>query len=356
MSRPAGRRARRLGLVVNPTAGGGRAARTGRLVHDALRAEGHRVHDLSAPDARRAGDDAGQAVAAGAVDALVVVGGDGMVHLGAQAVAGTGVPLGIVAAGSGNDFARTLGLPARDPGAACARLCAALDADVPAVRPVDALHVRGHGPDRWVAGAVSAGLDAAVNARANATRRPRGPARYALAALREIAGYRPWSYRLTFDGIPDPAAGRGARPWPGPDGRWAGRAALVTVANTPRIGGGVRVAPGARVDDGLLDVVVATDLSRPAAAAAFPSMFVGAHRHHPQVHVVRARGVLVEPGPDTPGGRPGRERPTPSGREHRHQHLRPDAYGDGEHLGALPLRVTARAGALHVLDAPAPRR
>lgn len=365
MSRPAGRPARRLGLVVNPTAGGGRAVRTGRLVHDALRAAGHRVHDLSAPDARRAGDDAGQAVATGAVDALVVVGGDGMVHLGAQAVAGTGVPLGIVAAGSGNDFARTLGVPARDPGAACARLCAALGTDVPTVRAVDALHVRGAGLDRWVAGAVSAGLDAAVNARANATPRPRGPARYALAALREIAGYRPWSYRLTFDGVHDPdhatrperperseRSGDDARRWLGPDGRWAGRAALVTVANAPRIGGGVRVAPGARVDDGLLDVVVATDLSRPAAAAAFPSMFVGAHLHHPRVHVVRARGVLVEPGPATPTGRPGRERPTPSDRERP----LPDAYGDGEHLGALPLRVTARAGALHVLDAPARRR
>jgi diacylglycerol kinase (ATP) len=373
---------RRLGVVVNPTAGKGRAASAGLGVLAGLRRAGHDVVDLTAPDAgaalaraRRAVDGTVGVGGRGApVDALVVVGGDGMVHLGAQAVAGTGVPLGIVPVGTGNDFAATLGLPVRDPASAGAALCRALDAGPAGLRSLDAAFATGPGLEpggRWLAGAVSAGLDAAVNARANRLRHPRGSARYTVAAALELVRYRPWSYRLTFDGVADlddhPAllavASRGGRRpadgradggalgprrsragdvlhlGPGPAGTatWTGRAALVTAANGPRIGGGIRVAPGASLDDGLLDVLVATDLSRPGALAVFPSMFTGGHVRRRKVHVVRARAVTIEPGPDAwvAGER-----------------ALPVAHADGERLGPLPLRVEARARALQVLVAP----
>jgi len=352
----------RLGVVVNPTAGKGRAARIGRVVEDALGIAGHHVRDLSGPGAAAALVRARTAVDAGDVDALIVVGGDGMVHLGAQGVAGTQVPLGIVGVGTGNDFAHTLGLPVGDPARACAALCHALASGDGGIRAVDLAHASGPGlahdagattgagaltaaPVRWVAGAVSAGLDAAVNARANTMHRPRGSSRYTIAALRELGGYRPWSYRLTFDDVADVAGATtgsapGLRLRPGAGGSlgWTGRAALVTAANGPRIGGGIRVAPTARVDDGYLDVLVATDLSRAGALAVFPSMFAGAHVRHRKVHVVRARAVTIEPGPDAWASG---ERPLP------------EAYGDGERLGPLPLRVAARAGALRVLVPPA---
>lgn len=278
-----------------------------------------------------------------------------MVHLGAQAVAGTGVPLGIVPVGTGNDFAATLGLPVRDPAAAGAALCRALDAGPAGRRPVDAALVTGPGlapGTRWVAGAVSAGLDAAVNARANQLRHPRGSARYTVAAALELVRYRPWSYRLTFDGVVDPDDGgeqgghgghgrRGdrlhLRPGPAGTATWTGRAALVTAANGPQIGGGIRVAPAASLDDGLLDVLVATDLSRPGALLVFPSMFTGGHVRRRKVHVVRARAVTVEPGPDAWAAG---ERPLPV------------THADGERLGPLPLRVEARARALQVLVEP----
>ncbi|MEU2201115.1 diacylglycerol kinase family protein [Isoptericola sp. NPDC019482] len=347
-------------MVVNPTAGKGRAAHAGAGVLAGLRRAGHDVVDLTAPDAdaalaraRAAVDGAGGA-GGRPVDALVVVGGDGMVHLGAQAVAGTDVPLGIVPVGTGNDFAATLGLPVRDPAAAGAALCRALDAGAAGRRPVDAALVTGPGlrigapgdagGPRWVAGAVSAGLDAAVNARANLLRHPRGSARYTVAAALELLRYRPWSYRLTFDGVVDRVDGvdggrRALRLRPGPAGTatWSGRAALVTAANGPQIGGGIRVAPAASLDDGLLDVLVATDLSKAGALAVFPSMFTGGHVRRRKVHVVRARGVTIEPGPDAwVAG----ERPLPV------------AHADGERLGPLPLRVEVRARALQVLVAP----
>lgn len=357
MGRPgASTRARRLGVVVNPTAGKGRAASAGEGVLAGLRRAGHDVVDLSGPDAdaalaraRAAVDGSGRpGIAPGRpVDALVVVGGDGMVHLGAQAVAGTDVPLGIVPVGTGNDFAATLGLPVRDPAAAGAALCRALDAGPAGRRPVDAALVTGPGltgDPRWVAGAVSAGLDAAVNARANRLRHPRGSARYTVAAALELARYRPWSYRLTFDDVADPGSGgTGAtlRLRPGPAGTatwtWTGRAALVTAANGPQIGGGIRVAPAASLDDGLLDVLVATDLSRAGALAVFPSMFTGAHVRRRKVHVVRARALTIEPGPDAWAAG---ERELPV------------AHADGERLGLLPLRVEVRARALQVLVAP----
>ncbi|MCK0115430.1 diacylglycerol kinase [Isoptericola sp. S6320L] len=329
--------ARRLGVVVNPVAGGGRGARAGRELLDALRAAGHDATDLSGRDLQQATARARTAVATGSLDALVVVGGDGMVHLGTQAVAGTGTPLGVVAVGTGNDFATCLGLPVRDHVAAGSGLLAALAAG--AERTVDAIRVTSPGrPDRWVAGAVSAGLDAAVNARANAMRHPRGPARYTLAALAEIVAFRAWAYTLHLEDVTDaadlpltqPDGGTGAR-------TWTGRAAMVTAANTDRIGGGIRVAPHASVDDGLLDVLVAPVLTRAGAATIFPLMFSGRHVHRRDVHLLRARAVTIAPAPppaaDLPAG-------TTS---------LPEAHGDGERLGPLPVTARAVPGAVRLL-------
>ncbi|WP_130413110.1 diacylglycerol/lipid kinase family protein [Xylanimonas ulmi] len=339
----------RLGVVVNPTAGKGRGERVGRDVVDRLAATGHDVWDLSGHSADLALEHTRRGLADG-LDALIVVGGDGMVHLGVQAVAGTAIPLGVVAVGTGNDFATTLGLPVREATPALDTLLAALDAGEAGVRAVDAIRVTGDGLSsrkqageslRWVAGAVSAGLDAAVNERANAMLRPRGEARYVVAALREIAGYRAWHYHLTFEHTQgDDAAIDALRSLPGftdlgpeADGdgrrlRWDSRGALVTASNGATIGGGIPVAPHAAIDDGLLDIVVAGDVGRGGASVLFPQILAGGrHLGHPLVRVVRARALDIQPGDG---------------------HI-PSAFGDGEHLGALPLRAELVPGALRVL-------
>ncbi|MCL1871849.1 MAG: diacylglycerol kinase [Promicromonosporaceae bacterium] len=345
----------RLGVVVNPTAGKGRGARVGRDVVDRLVATGHDVYDLSGHTADLALEHARRAVADG-LDALVVVGGDGMVHLGVQAVAGTPTPLGIVAVGTGNDFAGKVGLPVGQAHAGVATLLTALEAGAAGVRAVDAIHVTGDGlshrktaggASRWVAGAVSAGLDAAVNERANAMLRPKGSARYVVAALREIAAYRAWQYQLTFEHVDaDPAALAALctlegmhDDGPEPDGdgrrlRWNAPGALVTAANGSTIGGGIPVAPLADISDGLLDVVLAGDVGRAGASVLFPMILAGGrHLGHDRVRVVRARAVRIDPADGA-------------------SHL-PSAFGDGEHLGTLPLRAELRPGALHVLVPPA---
>ncbi|MFF3063688.1 diacylglycerol/lipid kinase family protein [Oerskovia sp. NPDC057915] len=340
----------RLAVVVNPTADRGRGRGDGARTLALLREAGHHVLDLSAPNAPLALENARDAVAGrtngrtkGAgqggtapVDALVVVGGDGMVHLGVNAVAGTGIPLGVVAAGTGNDFASALDLPVHDVPAAVTLLLDALSArstgtggvrvvDAARAEPLDADLNPRPGRGRWFCGVLSAGLDAAVNAHANALTWPRGSAKYVRAVASELARFRPYGYRITADLAPGTAPDDVAHPFV-----WTSPGTVVAVANGHRFGGGVQIAPDAQVDDGLLDLVTAGPLTRLGAARVFPGMYQGKHVHHPAVDVRRATTVLLEA---TDDGRPP-----------------PPAFADGERISHLPVRVTIAPGALHVLD------
>ncbi|MBE7700364.1 diacylglycerol kinase family lipid kinase [Oerskovia sp. Sa1BUA8] len=337
--RPAPRPAR-LAVVVNPTADRGRGRGDGLRTLALLREAGHDVVDLSAPNAPLALENARDAVAgrgpAGRVDALVVVGGDGMVHLGVNAVAGTHVPLGVVAAGTGNDFASALDLPVHDVPAAVGLLTTALaarSAGTGGVRVVDAARAEPLDTDlaprpgraRWFCGVLSAGLDAAVNAHANALTWPRGGAKYVRAVASELARFHPYGYRITADLAPGDGPDAAAHPFV-----WSSPGTVVAVANGHRFGGGVQIAPDAAIDDGLLDLVTAGPLTRLGAARVFPGMYRGKHVHHPAVDVRQVTSVLLEA---TDAGRPP-----------------PPAFADGERISRLPVRVRVVPGALHVLD------
>lgn len=295
---------RRVGLVVNPASNGGRAAALAGPVRMRLRAHGVESEDLSAATATEAAGRAARAVAGGNVHALVVVGGDGAVHLGANAVAGTAVPLGVVPAGSGNDVARAAGLPLGDPDAAVDHLVSALSRGG---RPVDAVRWDGATGGGWYLAVLAAGFDALVNERANGWRWPPGRLRYTAAIVRELPVFRPRAYRVVLDGelLETPAT-------------------LVCVANTPSYGGGLRVAPDARLDDGLLDVVVLGQVGRADLVRLYPKVFTGGHVRHPAVAVSRARRVEV----DAPGV---------------------VGYADGERLAPLPLTCTVVPGAVRLL-------
>lgn len=300
-----------LGVVVNPAANGNRGGRPGAGVIRELTAAGHHVTDLSGESAETALNRAREACTgtAGKPDALIVVGGDGMVHLGVNAVAGTEVPLGLVAIGSGNDFARNVGLPAHNGLDALHALERALEAGP---RRIDVLRATGAFGTRRTACVVSVGIDAAVNARANSYRFPPGGGKYIRAALTELRGFRPFGYTITIDGE--------RREMPG---------TLVAVANGRYFGGGMQIAPRAVLDDGLADVVVAGALTPWETLRIFPRLYEGTHVHHPAVEIVRAREVTVEP--LAPHPEP------------------PEAYGDGERIGPVPLRIAVEAGAVRLL-------
>jgi diacylglycerol kinase (ATP) len=292
-------------LLVNPTSGGGRGVAAGEQALALLSRAGHDVRRLVAPTAERLRADASAALRDGA-RAVIVVGGDGMVHLGTTLVAGTEVCLGVVAAGSGNDNARELGLPVRDTPRAVRAVDEALRSG--RSRAVDAARWGGEGgTSGWFAGVLGAGFDSLVNERANGWPRLRGRWRYDLAVLRELPVFTPREYVVVLDGV-----------------RHELSAVLVAVGNGPAYGGGMQICAGARTDDGLLDVVIAGPMSRRALVRLYPKVFRGTHLDHPAVVRHRVRTVEL--------GSPGIV-----------------AYADGERLGELPLRCEVVPGAVRLL-------
>jgi len=295
-------------VAINPSASFGRGRAAGPAVVAALRAAGHRVTPLTAPSYAKLLELTEAALQA-RPDALVVVGGDGMVHLGTGLLAGSGIPLGIVPSGTGNDMARGLGIPVGDRDAAVRHLLDALGSEP---RVIDTARID-HGDGRGAFACVlSAGFDAIVNERANRMRRPRGRSRYLLALLRELALLRPIEYRLVVDGVPETV-----------------RALLVAVGNNTSLGGGsMRVVPDALLDDGLLDLFVVAPMSRLAFLRIFPRVFSGRHTSDPRVSIRRARQIAIEADAVV-------------------------AYADGERIGPLPVTIAVRPASLAVL-APVP--
>lgn len=292
----------RIGVLVNPTSGKRTGARFGRETLHLLRDQGIDVIDLSGRDASGALARGRAAVMAGMVDQVVVVGGDGMAHLGANICAGTDVPLGIVAAGTGNDNARGLGLPVRDAAASVARLLSGR------TRRIDlARHISAHDEERWFLGVLAAGFDAIVNERGNALSWPKGPARYNVAMVRELPVFRPIRYRLELDGEPLSVS-----------------AMMVTVGNGTAYGGGMRVLPDADLHDGMLDVLILHEVSTTELLRVFPRVYQGTHVTHPRVEIRRARQVRIEA-------------------------PRIVTYADGERFTPLPMTVEAVSDALTVL-------
>lgn len=291
------RAARSVALVVNPSAGKGRAQRLLPEVAGMFRDTGHPLEVLISRTVAEAEEMAARAVEEG-VGTLVVMGGDGMVHLGLNVVAshpGT-TDLGLIPAGTGNDLCRGLGLDVRDP------VSAALAIASGPARPIDVLQVN----DTVVGGVVATGFDALVNARANAMTRPKGSLRYAVAALAELASFDPLPYRLEIDGEVREL-----------------EAMLVAVGNSPYYGGGMKICPDADPADGLLDVTLIHRASRATLLRLLPQTFSGRFVRDPCVERVRARSVRVE--------RSGLE-----------------GYGDGEPLPAGPLDIAVRPGLLRV--------
>jgi diacylglycerol kinase (ATP) len=291
-------------LAINPAASFGRTRHAGHQAAGCFRAAGWDVVVLEAEDYGALADMVDRALGGTGVAALVMVGGDGMVHLGVNALAGKHIPLGIVPSGTGNDVARLLNLPLHDTTAACRQALAALAFGG---RKIDVGRVTVEGHTTYFAGVLSAGFDAAVNERANSWRWPRGKNRYNLAMLRELVSFGPIGYRVTADGR-----------------QWTQRALLISVANGQSIGGGMRITPEATPDDGWLDLFVVRPLSRLRFLAVFPKVFAGNHTDHPAVQIRRVRQVRLEAAGVV-------------------------AYADGERLGELPVDVEVVPGGLRVL-------
>jgi diacylglycerol kinase (ATP) len=293
-------------LLVNPASGlgaGGRAAdgvaATLRTVVDRLDVHVATSVDDTQSAARKAVDDG--------YDVLAVLGGDGTVHLALQPCAQSTTALAVIPAGTGNDLAACVGLPA-EPVPAAAAVAAALGAG--ATRELDLGRVQG---GRWFATVLCAGFDSMVNERANRMRWPSGPRRYDLAIFAELARLR--AYPLTIETE---------------DGRRDVLATMISVGNTPSYGGGLRICPAARLEDGLFDVTVVGPITRNRLVRTRPKLRIGTHVQEREVTTLRAREIRIS-------GDNGWI-----------------AYADGDRQGSLPLTVECVPAAIRVVTAGPP--
>lgn len=290
-------------VVCNERSGGGRAGRAlpkiTRRLHDALPdAELHVVKSTSfeqASDLLRTA-----ALSARPGDVVCVVGGDGMAHLGLNACAHTDATFAIIPAGTGNDFARGVGIPG------------SIKESVEAIvrgktRVVDLSLLTNGESSRFVGAVVSSGYDARVNRATNDINLRFGALSYGYIALRELAAFEPLSYRLVVDGEPREL-----------------KAMMVAVCNTGVFGGGMQISPDANPEDGLLDVTVIHEASRGKLLRLLPTVYSGKFVTNPVVERFTATSVEV----DGDGL---------------------FLMGDGEEMGDAPAKVESVPGALRVI-------
>jgi diacylglycerol kinase (ATP) len=230
-----------LGIVINPTSGKGRGKADGEAAKKEFAKHGIELIDLSADSFINASKNAAKAIKDKVIQGLIVVGGDGMFHLAVNAAAKTDIPVGLVSAGTGNDSARALKLPILDVVAGVKHIVDNLKK----TRLVDLIESKSDSKKFYSFGAVSAGFDALVNKRANTWSWITGPIKYRLAMYRELASFKPISYRAVIDGK-----------------ERIFQANLCTVSNSPSYGGGLYITPEASVDDGSLDLFILNSISR----------------------------------------------------------------------------------------------
>ncbi|HVX45929.1 MAG TPA: YegS/Rv2252/BmrU family lipid kinase [Mycobacteriales bacterium] len=285
---------RNLALVVNPVAGGGAASALTDPVRERLESFGAAVQVVAETSAEQTRTAVAH-IARSGVDGIVALGGDGLVHQLLQELAGTDVPLAIVPVGTGNDLAAAFAIPT-DPLAAADLLATGQ------VRPVDAVRCGG----TWWGSVLCSGFDSAVNERANRMRWPRGPRRYDIALLAELAALGPREFTIEYDGQ-----------------RWSGPAILVAIGNTGQYGGGYRMVSQADPADGRLDLTIVRPVGRIELVRMLPKVKAGTHLSHPAVTTLQATTISLES-----EGMVG--------------------YADGERIGELPLRMQIAPGALRL--------
>jgi YegS/Rv2252/BmrU family lipid kinase len=299
-------------IIVNPRSRGGRTGRLWPDLERRLRGILGRFDWEPTGAVRDAERIAAEAARAG-VERIVVAGGDGTVSevvtgLMASGLAGQ-VELGVLPLGTGGDFARGLGIP-RDPGAAARQLAGAKP------RPIDAGRVRyvgrdGAATESFFVNTATYGISGlVVDLVERATAKVPGPLAFLIGTLRALAQYRVQPVRIAVDG----------------EVFFEGPLVLATASNGEWFGGGMHLAPRARIDDGLLDVVVVPEMPVPSLVRRLPRLYRGTHLEVEGVSFRQGRVVEVEPlAGDVP------------------------IEVDGEPLGRVPLRVEVVPGAIKLL-------
>lgn len=288
-----------LSVIVNPFAGGGRAARELSGVQAALQRLGLEHHVERTQSLEHARELATTAARAGEV--AVAFGGDGLIGAVADALRHTDGVLGVLPGGRGNDFVRMLGVP-QAPQEAC---------QVLAHGEVQRLDMGAVG-DRTFIGIASVGFDSEANRIANQTTVVRGRMVYAYGLLRALAGWRQATFTVVVDdATPQTVSGY-----------------TIAVANSSYYGGGMMLAPAATLKDGILDVVMILQASKLTFLRRAPKVFTGAHVELENVELLRGSSIEIAA-----------SRPF-------------TMYADGDPIADLPVTVRVLPGAVQTLVPP----
>jgi diacylglycerol kinase (ATP) len=254
-------------LAINPTSGRGRAQRQAKLAGEYFRSRDIDVREIEGTSLQDFRKKLLIFLDSEKVSGVIALGGDGFIHEIIQHLVSRDIPLGVIPCGTGNDFARSIGV-----------------FDLPFSRQLeliekhDATHIDlGRVQDQWFAAILSSGFDALVNDRANSMRWPRGRMRYNIAMIEKLIALRPHSYRIRVD-----------------ERYLEVQATLVTVANGSSYGGGMKVCPDASITDGLFDVMVLGRVSRIELLKVFPKVYRGGHVGHPAVTFYRCNEIEID--------------------------------------------------------------
>lgn len=229
---------------------------------------------------------------------IVAVGGDGLLHSILPIVKRHDLAFTVIAAGTGNDFAREIGSKRRSLKENLQRIL-----DQPT--HIDSFVVKSTSGVRHGVQVLSLGFDALVNERANSMKNVRGKAKYVVAMVRELPIFKPMHFSITVDGV-----------------AYEREAMLIAVANGPSYGGGMLICPGAENTDGILDLLIVNRVSTLELLKVFPKVYSGKHITHPAIEVIRGNHILVN--------------------------AQAKAFADGEFVGDLPVEIQVEPGSLKV--------
>ena len=274
-------------LLINPKSGNGRGNRVGKLVKQELKALGIEYIDVSADNAQESQENLKSKLRESQeFEGLFLIGGDGTVNLAVQELVGSDLGLALIPAGTGNDFARTLNLKLKNP--------EQLISEYLSSRPT--LIDVGKVGEKYFVDVLSTGFDSMVNERANAMKRIKGRAKYNVSILMVLSTFKPKHYRFSIDGF-----------------SFESKAMLIAVSNGICYGGGMKVTPDAKIDDGLFDILILSPVSKFEFLKVFPKVFSGTHTTHPAVKISRGKSVEIDSDAV--------------------------AYADGERVGPLPVKA-----------------
>ena len=282
-------------LAINPISGRGRARRQAKVASGYFQSRGIDVLEIEGESLQDFREKLLNALDELDVSGVIAFGGDGFIHEIIQHITPRQIALGVIPCGTGNDFARSIGI-----------------FKLPLMRQLELIEQGvatqidlGRVEEKWFAAILSSGFDALVNDRANTMRWPRGRMRYNIAMVEKLIALRPHNYRIRVD-----------------ENYMDVQATLVTVANGPSYGGGMNVCPDASITDGLFDVMVLGEVSRIELLKVFPKVYRGAHVGHPAVTFYKCSEVEIQG----------------SG----------SSFADGEPLAQLPLKAQCVSAALKV--------